>query len=71
MRLQPHRCRWLRWEPTLRDRKKGDKAQKLMCWQRRSRVLQRECLPCLLAMAISRNDSHLRACKPLQFEIRK
>jgi len=63
-RLQPHRCRWLRWEPNRDDREKGDKAQKLMCWQRGQRVRERECLPCLLSVAIGRYFRSLSARQP-------
>ena len=70
--LQPHRCRWLRWEPPLRDRKKGEIPQKMMCWQRGKRIRERECLPCLLAIGISRHDSHFCiTSKSPQFEVKR
>ena len=51
-------------------RKKGDKAQKLMCWQRGKRVRERECLPCLLAMAMDWQFASLSARQAPQFQVK-
>ena len=71
-RLQPHRCRWMKFKPSGKVRKKGEKRkdQKFMCWQRGARVRERECLPCLLAFGIAGHSSYHRACKPPQFKVK-
>jgi len=71
-RLQPHRCRWVRWKP-VRSRFEPKRSRKLkpeqalMCWQRGARVQQRECLACLAALDISIRSSLYSECKGPQF----
>ena len=70
MATRRHRCRWMRYQPTAfaradakKYRKPLPKAQQMMCWQRGERVKERECTACLMALAVSRRDSHLQNTK--------